>query len=182
MAPSRAQPMRETMSAYYQLFFSFEGRCGRTLFCILALAVTIVLLAAIEISHLASAHWHGAAELGSLRLIGLAAAWMLAVFVAAVAAVSSCAIAAKRLHDRGKSSAWLLLFYGVPVLIWLAPCDLLDDTPAFMVGIADVAILAWQVVELGCMRGTIGTNEYGPDALIADLHERRLANPGWSLR
>jgi uncharacterized membrane protein YhaH (DUF805 family) len=165
----------------YNLFFGFEGRFERTIFWGLGIPVGIVLWGAIDVGQTAWNEWHGASD-GSLRLIGTGAASLLAILVASVAAVSSCAIAGKRLHDRGKSSTWLILFYGVPALIWLAPCHLLDDTPALLVGIADMAILAWQVVELGFMRGTIGTNDYGPDALIADLHARRLANAGGSLR
>jgi uncharacterized membrane protein YhaH (DUF805 family) len=167
--------MRETMSVHH-LLFGFEGRIGRAMFFGLGIAVGVVLLAAVAVSQSAWIRWHEAHELVSLRLIGIATTWMLASFVAFVAAVSFCAIAARRLHDRDKSSAWLLLFYGVPVLVWLAPCNLLADTLAFLVGSAEVAILVWQLVELGCMRGTIGTNDYGPDPLLADLHERRLAD------
>jgi uncharacterized membrane protein YhaH (DUF805 family) len=164
----------------YHLLFGFEGRFGRAMFWGLGIPVGIVLWMAVDIGQTAWTQWHGASGLGSLRLIGTGAAWQGASFVGFAAAVSSCAIAAKRLHDRNKSTAWLLLFYGVPALVWLAPCDRLDDMMAFMVGIADAAILLWQVVELGCMRGTIGTNDYGPDPLIADLHERKFAGAGWS--
>ena len=166
----------------YTLFFGFEGRFGRTMFWALGIPVGIVLWMGLDVGQAALTQLQNASGLGALRLIGTAATWLLAIFVASVAAASSCAITARRLHDRNKSSAWLFLFYGVPALIWLAPCHLLNDMVALLVGIVDVAILVWQGVELGFMRGTIGTNEYGPDALIADLHERRFANVGWSLR
>jgi uncharacterized membrane protein YhaH (DUF805 family) len=160
----------------HQLFFGFEGRFGRAMFWGPGIAASVVLLAAAAVSQSAWTRWHEAHELISLHLIGIWTAWMLASFVACVAAASSCAVAARRLHDRDKSSAWLLLFYGVPALVWLAPCNLLADTSAFLVGSADVAILVWQLVELGFMRGTIGTNNYGSDPLLADLHERRFAD------
>jgi uncharacterized membrane protein YhaH (DUF805 family) len=51
-----------------------------------------------------------------------------------------------------------------------------------MVGVADVVIVAWQFVELGFMRGSVGTNDYGPDPLLSDLHARVAANTGWALR
>jgi uncharacterized membrane protein YhaH (DUF805 family) len=49
------------------------------------------------------------------------------------------AVAAKRWHDRGKSGWW--------TLIVLVP---------FIGGI-------WMFVEAGCLRGTVGPNNYGPD-------------------
>ena len=51
------------------------------------------------------------------------------------------ALYAKRLHDRGKSVKWMLLFL-VPVIGWL-----------------------WLLVELGFLRGSEGPNQYGPDPL-----------------
>ncbi|RYD44481.1 MAG: DUF805 domain-containing protein [Verrucomicrobiaceae bacterium] len=49
------------------------------------------------------------------------------------------AVGIKRWHDRGKSGAW--------ILIALIP---------FVGGI-------WTFVECGCLRGTVGSNQYGPD-------------------
>jgi len=162
----------------YNLFFGFEGRFGRAIFWALGIPVGIVLWAFLDIGQAVWTQSHGSI----LRLVGAGVVWLLATFIASVAATASCAIAARRLHDRNKSSSWLFLFYGVPALIWVAPCHLLPDMPALLLGAADVAILAWQVVELGFMRGTVGTNEYGPDPLLADLRDRVVANAGWSLR
>jgi uncharacterized membrane protein YhaH (DUF805 family) len=156
----------------HRLLFGFEGRIGRATFWGLGIAAGVVLVTAVAVSRAAWTRWHEAQESLSLPLIGLCSAWMLASAIAFAAALCACAIAARRLHDRDKSSAWLLLLYGVPVLIWLSPCNLLPDTLAFLVGIADVAILFWLMVELGFMRGSIGTNDYGPDPLLANLHER----------
>jgi uncharacterized membrane protein YhaH (DUF805 family) len=58
-----------------------------------------------------------------------------------VCAVPSWAGAIKRCHDRGKSGWWLLVSF-VPIVGFL-----------------------WSFVELGCLRGTDGANEYGGDPL-----------------
>ena len=36
---------------------------------------------------------------------------------------------------------------------------------ASILGLAAFAIGVWAFVELGCLRGTIGANQYGPDPL-----------------
>ena len=62
------------------------------------------------------------------------------IFVLALLYPGIC-IAIKRCHDRGKSGWWFLII--------LIP----------LVGII------WWIVEFGCMRGTEGPNQYGPDPL-----------------
>jgi uncharacterized membrane protein YhaH (DUF805 family) len=52
----------------------------------------------------------------------------------------------KRLHDRGKSGWWLLIFWALP---------------AVAIGV----IWLWAVLELGCLGGTEGPNAYGPEPL-----------------
>jgi uncharacterized membrane protein YhaH (DUF805 family) len=49
------------------------------------------------------------------------------------------AIMAKRYHDRDKSAWWILICL-IPIIGGI-----------------------WQLVELGCLRGTDGSNDYGPD-------------------
>ena len=49
------------------------------------------------------------------------------------------AIMAKRYHDRDKSAWWILICL-IPIVGGI-----------------------WQLVELGCLRGTDGSNDYGPD-------------------
>ena len=48
-------------------------------------------------------------------------------------------VMAKRYHDRNKSAWWIL------------------------VGLIPIVGGIWQLVELGCLRGTEGSNDYGPD-------------------
>lgn len=52
---------------------------------------------------------------------------------------TALAIMAKRYHDRDKSAWWILICL-IPIIGGI-----------------------WQLVELGCLRGTDGSNDYGPD-------------------
>jgi uncharacterized membrane protein YhaH (DUF805 family) len=75
--------------------------------------------------------------------------------------VSGVFVGIKRLHDRDKSGWWLLLFYLVPALL-----NELSNA-SFLFSLASFAISIWAFVELGCLRGTVGPNKYGPDPLAA---------------
>jgi uncharacterized membrane protein YhaH (DUF805 family) len=78
--------------------------------------------------------------------------------------VSGCIVGIKRLHDRNKSGWWLLLFYLLSGVL-----DVVGMTGKLplLFELGSVAISIWALVELGCLRGTAGTNEYGPDPLAA---------------
>lgn len=84
--------------------------------------------------------------------------------------VSSVAVGIKRLHDRNKSGWWLLPFF-VPVVLPFAAAALDDGlAPDSSMTLAvfqyiGLAIMIWAVIELGCLRGTIGANQYGFDPL-----------------
>ncbi|HUB96493.1 MAG TPA: DUF805 domain-containing protein [Stellaceae bacterium] len=72
------------------------------------------------------------------------------------------AVASKRLHDRNKSGWWLLVFIATPLLVGglgaLARSNILLAV-AF-------AFHLWSFIELGCRRGTVGGNRFGPDPLL----------------
>jgi len=95
-----------------------------------------------------------------------------------IAFISSLAIMTKRLHDRNKSAWWLLVFVLVPsVLLGIGVGAITYGALAGggelgalgLAGgaftLAGGAILIWAFVDLGCLRGTIGANRYGPDPL-----------------
>lgn len=76
--------------------------------------------------------------------------------------ISSVALAIKRLHDRNKSGWWLLVFYLLPGVI-----DNIGMYTAVQLvfHLASLALSIWALVELGFLRGTSGSNKYGPDPL-----------------
>ena len=85
------------------------------------------------------------------------------------------AIGAKRLHDRDKSAWWLVVFYAIPTIL-SAAADQTEDLTLVILHLMSFAISVWAFVELGCLRGTIGPNQYGPDPLEPAALGRR--HPG----
>jgi uncharacterized membrane protein YhaH (DUF805 family) len=102
---------------------SFRGRVPRSTFCALSAAVLVAFLLLVFVVERAGR--------GATLLLALAAWWLL------------LALAVKRLHDRGKSPAWLLL----ALLPLLGP--------------------VWLAIELGFLPGTRGENRYGADPLAS---------------
>jgi uncharacterized membrane protein YhaH (DUF805 family) len=77
----------------------------------------------------------------------------------------------KRLHDRGKSAWWLLVFYLVPgVLGQFAEAAWFGGAAGtvlhYVLALAAFALTIWGFIEVGCLRGTAGPNTYGPDPLF----------------
>jgi uncharacterized membrane protein YhaH (DUF805 family) len=86
----------------------------------------------------------------------------------------------ERLHDRGKSAWWLLLFYGLPTLLgWVAKIALfagaLGAALHYVLALAAFALSIWGFIEIGCLPGTGGSNSYGPDPLLQARQASRLA-------
>jgi uncharacterized membrane protein YhaH (DUF805 family) len=107
---------------------------------------------------------------GSIELrFGVAIAanvgWILFGVVLVATIISGFAIAVKRLHDRDKSGWWVLLFYVAPNVASAIGTASGDSGLLAVAGLVNLAISIWAFVEMGCLRGTAGTNRYGPDPL-----------------
>jgi uncharacterized membrane protein YhaH (DUF805 family) len=130
--------------------FSFEGRINRAkywlfvLISLIAMAVAFALLFALGFS---------------------VAGFIVAGIIYLVLLYCGLAVGAKRLHDRNKSGWWLLVFYLLPNV--LSGIGAASQSPGLnaITGLVSFGILIWAIVELGCLRGTIGPNQYGPDPL-----------------
>lgn len=135
------------------LLFGFQGRINRGKYW---LAVLIFFVAWIVIGGIT---WFLAFELS--YILGA----ILFVLLLIVSIVCGVAVGIKRLHDRDKSGWWLLVFYLVPAILdgIGRGVDLVGVT--FVFSIVSLAITIWAFVELGCLRGTIGPNQYGSDPL-----------------
>lgn len=111
-------------------------------------------------------------EVAADSIAGLATLFVVSLAVLAVGLtllVAGLAVAAKRLHDRDKSAWWLLVFYLLPgVLAGVGAGVTLATGWWFGIGLFGAAafgISIWAIIELGCLRGTVGPNQYGPDPL-----------------
>jgi len=101
----------------------------------------------------------------------------LAIFCVQYALVLFIGFAAstKRLHDRNKGAIWLIPFLVVPLALNLGgailmPPDMSTGVPTFnpikmVLSLISFGLSIWGFVELYCLRGTEGENQYGPDPL-----------------
>jgi uncharacterized membrane protein YhaH (DUF805 family) len=85
------------------------------------------------------------------------------------------AVGERRLHDRGRRGVWLLLFYLGPLILGAVKLWLYGDTGisaithpsglSTVLSLGEFVLIVWAIIELGILRGTVGDNKYGPDAL-----------------
>ena len=82
------------------------------------------------------------------------------------------ALMVKRLHDRDRP-AWLAGLFLAPNLIknvtdviGVTGNPLAFNILDFLLFVLAFITNIWAFVELGCLRGTVGTNQYGPDPLM----------------
>jgi uncharacterized membrane protein YhaH (DUF805 family) len=163
--------------------FGFSGRLNRAkmwLFLIVTLVWEIV-IALIGAAGLGWTRWHSY----SIEVLpwpdpvsgGLWFAVAAVLLLFAAYAIAGLAVTLKRLHDRSKNALWLILFVFIPVGL-----SVLEDAglPAVVNlgrpfgplgiswGTADLiatVLSLWAFVELFLLRGTRGSNAYGPDPL-----------------
>ncbi len=140
----------------FVLLFDFRGRVNRAKFWLAAFVYVAFLFAVIGTT---------------MALTSSLAAVLNATLIAYVPLlISSVAVGIKRLHDRNKSAWWLALF-SIPVALPFVAALLddfvtLDSSAIFTVlQYVGFAITIWALVELGCLRGSIGSNQYGFDPL-----------------
>jgi uncharacterized membrane protein YhaH (DUF805 family) len=146
------------MEAFFEFMFGASGRINRAKYwlslfklSIAALLGTVVLFTAAGL----------AAPLFVVTVIIVFIPWLLWGF----------AIHTERLHDRDKSAWWLVVFCLLPgVLGQLTGVAWLAGPAALMlrygIELAGFALVIWGFVEIGCLRGTAGSNTYGPDPLL----------------
>ena len=138
-----------------QLLFSFRGRLNRKRYwmtVIVTMAVIILLLLLALVMMREQRFEFAALTVVILLLLYIPLIWI------------GLAIGAKRLHDRDKSAWWLLVFYVLPGIL-SSLGNQMDDLGLLILHVVSFAITVWAFVELGCLRGTLGPNQYGPDPL-----------------
>jgi uncharacterized membrane protein YhaH (DUF805 family) len=122
------------------LLFGFQGRANRAKFWLVALAIFVIEVIIFAVLGGTTAMSDNPEQ--AMANIGPVAGIALFVF-GVVALWISIAVAVKRYHDRNKSGWWVLIVF-VPIIGGL-----------------------WYLIECGFLRGTPGSNNYGPDPLAA---------------
>ncbi len=145
------------------LLFSFNGRINRGKYWLAVLIYMAVWTTFIACSLI----WLGGLNFDNL--LSLAGAglmiWLIGFILLIAGTWSGLAVGVKRLHDRDKSGWWILLFWLGPSILGGWQTATPDLGGGFIFSLAATAILIWAFVELGCLRGTPGPNQYGPDPL-----------------
>ena len=162
------------------LYTSFEGRLNRKPFwlgILLLVAISIVIDLAFVVYLAVRFGVPESADVSEWALWqnNLASQVKLANFVLQLVLLyPSAALMVKRLHDRNRPG-YFAVFGLAPGLLYNL-VDIAGSTssdPAEMnlleivLLIVTIAVGIWFFVELGCLRGTVGANRYGPDPLWA---------------
>jgi uncharacterized membrane protein YhaH (DUF805 family) len=152
------------------LLFGFSGRINRAKWWLTVLVSIIISVVA--------------------AIIGAAAGETASNVISLIAFIPqfwiSLAAGVKRLHDLNRTGAWLVLFYigpviliifffivaGVDVAAALMSGDSLDSATIARIGLTGGVVFLlifilgiWALIWFGCLRGTVGPNQYGPDPL-----------------
>jgi uncharacterized membrane protein YhaH (DUF805 family) len=138
-----------------QLLFSFQGRLNRKPYWMAVIATMVIIILLLLVA-LVMIREH------RFEFAGLTMAILVILYVPLV--WIGLAIGAKRLHDRDKSAWWLIVFYAMPGIL-SAVGNQMEDVGFMVLHVISFAISVWAFVELGCLRGTVGPNRYGPDPL-----------------
>ena len=144
------------------LYTSFEGRINRKRYwmglIVLIIVMIVVMFAAIFL-------------VGGSVLVNDTRTRLVTFVLQLLFLYPSAALIVKRLHDRNRPS-YFAAFLLVPMVI-KAVTDLMGMTgdPVsqnaldYLLNIIIFAVSVWFFIELGCLRGTVGPNQYGPDPL-----------------
>jgi uncharacterized membrane protein YhaH (DUF805 family) len=145
------------------LLFSFNGRINRGKYWLAVLIYIAMWSTFIALCLI----WLGGANIDNLLSFAGTALllWLIGLLLLLAGIWSGLAVGAKRLHDRDKSGWWILLFWLGPSILGARPAATPDFGGGFILSLGAAAIAIWAFVELGCLRGTLGPNQYGPDPL-----------------
>jgi uncharacterized membrane protein YhaH (DUF805 family) len=141
-------------------YFSFQGRSNRQRYWVTGITIFMLYFLAALI----------AGALAELPLLGILGGVLFFVLLP-VYLWAILANGARRLHDRGKSAWWLLLFLGLPTLLSI-PAELVrysHDADAQALGLIlllpALPFYIWGFVVMACLKGTTGPNKFGDDPL-----------------
>ena len=145
------------------LLFSFTGRINRGKYWLAVLIYLVGWTAFIA----GCLIWLGGTSIDNLFSFAGAVllVWLMGFILLGAGTWSGLAVGVKRLHDRDKSGWWILLFWLGPSVLGSWQTATPDISGGFILSLAAIAILIWAFVELGCLPGTRGPNQYGPDPL-----------------
>jgi uncharacterized membrane protein YhaH (DUF805 family) len=150
------------MRQYLRSWFPFHGRLGRAQYWIWTLlyAATPVVFGVI-VGVLGALYYSPPDDtITNITMIGFATVAMLVLVSGAIIGLASTGV--RRLHDRGKTGYWLLLYYLLPFIIWN---NARMDTVGFVSVFVALGVQIWAIVDLGVLPGEADGNAFGPNPL-----------------
>ena len=93
-------------------------------------------------------------------LLGIAMIVFGSVIIAGLASTG-----VRRLHDRGRTGYWLMLYYLLPSMAWR---NAGLDTVGLIFSLVTPGILICAIIDLGVLRGEAGSNVFGTNPLSKD--------------
>jgi len=149
-----ATPTERLDAGILRTWFSFRGREIRSKYWLVTLTNFVILILAASLPFAIKAE----------------ALWIVFLLVLVVFFFSGFAVAARRLHDRNRSAWWILLYIVAPSILSTFGQKSGDPVLAGVLGLTALGVSIAAFIDLGCLRGTVGINYYGPDPL---QNERR---------
>jgi uncharacterized membrane protein YhaH (DUF805 family) len=147
------------------LYTSFDGRIGRKSYWIGTICLIVVMVIVI----------FGAIYLVGGSLVGNDFQVRLVTFILQLLFLyPSTALLVKRLHDRNRPSYFAgfmvvpMVLKGITDLMGMTGDPINQNALDYLLNLIIFVVAVWFFVELGCLRGTVGPNRYGPDPLTAD--------------
>lgn len=127
----------------------FHGRYGHRKFWLLSLLLPVLLFLPVPVLVTMSDPRGGGGAL-ALLIVALPFFWLY------------CKLLAHRLHDLGRSGWWSLAFALLPIITFRIS-DAIGKPYNFFMFMGSLAIFVGGFIVVGCLDGTEGPNEYGPD-------------------
>jgi uncharacterized membrane protein YhaH (DUF805 family) len=161
------------MRWYLQSWFPFHGRIGRAQYWIWTLLYAAILpVSGVTVAVLGALYYKPPDDsITNRTIIGFVTVAFLVLTFGTVTGLASTGV--RRLHDRGKTGYWLLLYYLLPFLIWN---NARMDAVGFVSVFAALGVQIWAIVDLGALPGEAGSNAFGPNPLA----ENPAATSAWS--
>ena len=154
------------MSKVWRLF-RFSGRARRGEYWLITILANIGLIMPVLVLARQSPDVSGSVPKINVAINLGSGAPEAALLVTLVSFALGLAVSARRLHDRGKSAWWLLLFYVVPFALTLTMQWAAQEQASAIFSITTlllVALFVWAIVELGVLRGVDRWNAHGGNA------------------
>jgi uncharacterized membrane protein YhaH (DUF805 family) len=156
------------MWQFLKSWFPFRGRIGRRQYWISTLLYSLVwVFGNVILITLAALNYNPPDDTITDRTVIVFVLLGIAILVfAVVIAAGFASTGVRRLHDRGKTGYWLLLYHVLPSMM---SKNAGLDTVGLIFWLVTLGILIWAIIDLRVLRGEAGSNAFGPNPLSKNL-------------